>query len=113
MSNFNDEVCEYNSTPVNENFGYYDLYGKGDCKYPLIARGESHYRDIDRCWRRLDKKLYGCREPSDKWISDIVHNKPVIVNDKKVDNYNWELHEISIASHQGDINAPFVAWCDE
>ena len=27
MSNFNDEVCEYNSTPVNENFTEQNGYG--------------------------------------------------------------------------------------
>jgi hypothetical protein len=109
MSNFNDEVCEYNSTPVNENFGgYFDLYGKGNCKYPLIAITTAEYSDEDKCWLRLEKMHNSCYETRYTWIPDIVHNKSVIVNDKKVDNYNWDWNELVNASRD-DKNAPFVA----
>ena len=104
MSNFNDEVCEYNSTPVNENFcRYYGTtgYTKAHCIYPQV--GSTYYRDYCNYEKgrlySLNNGDINCVDELYKGMADVVHNSQVEGAGKG--DYIWSNLEISEALHKG------------
>ena len=102
MSNFNDEVCEYNSTPVTENFGYGFGFGKGQCTYPEIGtRNDFEWNYSDRCWiRNSGQNAWPCKNYG-KDFADVVHYTPVTLNGVKENNYLWDGDDIRTAFIKG------------
>ena len=116
MSNFNEEVCEYNSTPVNENFctpGYKDWgYTTAGCKYPEV-REMQYWQMCNGLERREWSKggvadLGKCTYMENSSYADVVHNTPV--KDVQQGDYIWNKWDIYAALKQGKDTVYSTRW---
>jgi hypothetical protein len=88
MSNFNDEVCEFNSTPTNEHFaaknGGEIVYHRSDCGTNGVRfYGNGGDWDGSTCWD------WGLGQD----MIDVVHNKGF--NNGSPGDHNWTLYELA------------------
>ncbi len=81
MNNFNDEeVCDYNSDPVNENFGLADSIGSTWVTDGHFSMKEKKYKDNGGTWTQNEVENI-CKEAGGSfWWHEGKSNKPCYSN---------------------------------